>query len=67
MRRHVDVKYPPAIVAQNNQNKQDSEGRGRNREEIKRDDVFAVVVEKCPPRLGWWPMALDHVPGNRSL
>lgn len=31
MRRHVDVKYPPSIVAQNDQHEKDPEGCGRTR------------------------------------
>ncbi len=34
MRRHIDMKYPPAIVAQNDQDEKNPKGCGRNREEI---------------------------------
>ncbi len=71
MRRHVDVKYPPPIVAQNDQDKQDPEGCGRHCEEIERDDFLAVVVEKCPPGLDGGPrrliMYLETVASDTSM
>ena len=67
MRRHVDVKYPPPIVAQNDQDEENPEGCGRNCEEIECDNFLAVIVEKCPPGLRWWPTPLDHVLGDRGL
>ena len=67
MRRHVDVKHPPSIVAQNDQDEKDPECCGRNCEEIKCDNFFGMVLKKCPPRLRRRSTALDHVLRDRSL
>ncbi len=63
----VEMQNPPPIVAQNDQHKKDSQGRGWNCEGIKRDYFLAMVLEKRPPRLRWRPTALDHVLRDRCL
>lgn len=61
------MQNPPPIVAQDDQHEKDPKGCGWNREEIKCNDVLAMVLEKRPPRLRRWSMLPDHVLRDRCL
>jgi hypothetical protein len=59
---HVKVNYAPAVMGQDDQNEQDAERGSWNGEEVSRDQLFQVVVQKRPPGLrGWFPP-----PGQKS-
>jgi hypothetical protein len=40
---------------------------GRYREEVDRDQISDVIIEKRSPRLGWGGVPFRHKPGNRTL
>ena len=61
------MQYPPPIVAQNEQDKEHPEGGCWQSEEIQRNDVFGMICQKRPPRLGRRPTSLDHVLGDRGF
>lgn len=50
----VEMKYLPSVVTQDDEDIEDVEGERRNGEEVDRDHVFHVVLQKRLPRLRGW-------------
>src|SRR3989442_388569 len=67
MLRDIEMHQPAPAVGQDHEHEQDSKGRGGHREEIQRDQIRGVVLQKCPPRLRRRPPRPDHVLRNRRL
>ena len=63
----VEVHDAASIVCEENKNEEDLEPNGVDGEEVDGRELRNVILEKRPPRLGWWFGASDHVLGNRSL
>ena len=61
---HVEMHDLPPIVTEHDEDVQDTEGHGRNREEVARGDVGNMIVEKCPPGLRRRFPSADHVLGH---
>ena len=64
IRANVEVDDLPVIVAQHDEDVEDTEGHGRNREEVAGGDVGNVIVQKRPPRLQRRLPPADHVFGH---
>src|SRR5437016_5754168 len=67
MLRDIEMPQPSPPVAQHHEHKQHSKGRGRDREEIQRDQILGVVLQKRAPRLRRRPPRPDHELRNRRL
>lgn len=67
IRGHVEVNHSSAVVPEHAEDVHDTEGRGRNRDEIASGDIWHVIVQKRPPSLGWWLSGPDHVLARRLL
>ena len=52
MFRDVEMNHPPAMMNQDHQDEQNPKCRGRDGEEIYRDQFCEMVVQKSPPGLG---------------
>ena len=51
MSSNVEVDDLPSIVRQDNKTEQDSKSNGRDGEEVDRDDLSSVILQKCLPSL----------------
>ncbi len=51
MRRDIQVDDAASLVGQNDEHKENAEGRSRNREEVDRGELGNVVGEEGTPRL----------------
>ena len=51
MLRDIEMPQPAPPVAQHHEHKQHSKSRGRDREEIQRDQILGVVLQKRAPHL----------------
>jgi hypothetical protein len=58
---HVKVHQATAIMVDHDNDEQNLEECCRKREEIDRNELFGVILQKCPPRLGWRLRMPDHV------
>ena len=67
MLRHVELQYPSAIVAQDDQNEKDAECGCGYRDNVKHDVLFGMVLEKRPPVLNRWSTTPDHGLRRRGL
>ena len=56
-----------ATVLQYQQSIEQSEGDGRNHEQVHRRDAVSMIMQERPPALGWRPPTLWHVFGDRGL
>jgi hypothetical protein len=56
MSRDVEVQYSPPL-----------EANGGHGEEVCRDNLLDVVVEKCPPGLAWRLSLPDHIFADAGL
>ena len=56
-----------ATVLQYQQSIEQSEGDGRNHEQVHRRDAVSMIMQERPPALGWRPPTLCHVFGDRGL
>ena len=65
--RDVEVHHAAPIEAEDHEAVEDPECDGRHGEEVDGGDVFDVVVNEGPPRMGAWPAVLDHVLLDRGL
>src|SRR5439155_22412715 len=63
----IEMHQPASAVAQHHQYKEDSKGRGGYREEIQRDQILSVVLQKRAPRLSRQPSIPEHILRNRRL
>jgi hypothetical protein len=58
MRGDVEVDDLPSIVSQDNETEEDSKSNGRDGEEVDRDDLSSVILQKCLPGLrGRFPVS----------
>ena len=55
-----------ATVLQYQQSIEQSEGDGRNHEQVHRRDAVSMIMQERPPALGWRPPTLWHVFGDRG-
>src|SRR2546422_1681885 len=67
MFRDIKMHQPPPVVAQHHEHEQDPKGRRRHREEIQRDQILGVILQKRAPRLRRRPPRPDHELRNRRL
>jgi hypothetical protein len=69
MARDVEVQDAPAVVANNEEAIEETEGDRRNGKEIHGRDGFAMIAEKCrpPPSRFWVPGSPLHPAGDASL
>src|ERR1019366_8147796 len=69
MARDVEVQDAPAIMANNEEAIEETEGDRRNGEEIHGRHGFAMIAEKCrpPPSRFWVPGGPLHPAGDASL
>jgi hypothetical protein len=51
MIRHIEVHHTAAVMRQDDENKQHSEGRSRHSKEIHRGHLLHVIGQKGPPGL----------------
>jgi hypothetical protein len=56
-----------AIVGKEHQDEQQAASRGRDHEEIGRDDLADVIPQERAPRLRWRRLAPPHILGDASL
>ena len=63
----VDVQNLSPVVAQDDQHRENPESRRRDCEEIKRDDVLGMIIEKRPPGLRRRSRVPNHVLGDGGL
>ena len=54
-------------MLQYQQSMEQSEGDGRNHEQVHRGDAISVIAQERPPALGWRPSTPCHVFGDRGL
>jgi hypothetical protein len=67
MLSNIHMQDSPTVMAQDDQHDQHPECRRWNREEIQRDRLLEMVLEKRLPLLRRWASALDHVLGDGRL
>lgn len=63
----IDVKYPPAIMAEDHQNKQHTKRRSWDRKRINGNNICGVIRQEGTPQLRRWSPVSDHVLGYRSF
>src|SRR5207245_297655 len=63
----IEMHQPAPAVGQHHEHEQDPKGRGGYREEIQRDYVLRVILQKRTPRLRRRPPRPEHVLRNRRL
>lgn len=63
----IEVQDSSPIVAQNDQHKQDLEGRRWDREEIQRNRLLGMILMEGLPRKRRWVTTLDHVLRDSGL
>src|SRR5438034_3068006 len=51
MFRDIKMHQPPPVVAQHHEHEQDPKGRRGHREEIQRDQILGMILQKRAPRL----------------
>ncbi len=61
---YVEMYDAPAIMGQNDEDKQDSEGGGGNHEKVDGNQVFDMIVQEGAPCLGRRISLLRHEPGH---
>src|SRR5260370_26468649 len=67
MFRDIEVRQPAPAVAQHHEHEQDPKGRRGHREEIQRDQILGVILQKRAPRLRRRPPRPEHVLRDRRL
>ena len=67
MSRDVEVHYAPPLMGQHQEHVQNLEADGWHGEEVYRDKLLDVVVEKCPPGLAGRLSLPEHVFADASL
>ena len=67
MRRDVEVHDPPPLMRQHQEHVQNLETDGWHGEEINRDQLLDVVVEKGPPDLAGRFSSPDHIFADAGL
>ena len=48
---YIDVQYPPTVVAENDEDEEDSESGCWYCEEINRNEFFGMIPQECSPVL----------------
>ncbi len=64
---HVEMTHSSPFVTEHDKDVQNTEDRGRNREEVARSDSWHVIVQKRPPGPRRWLSYPDHVLGHSLL
>ena len=65
--RNVEVKNPTAVMGKHYKNEQNFKPDGMHREEINRNELRHMILEKCLPGLRWrFPMT-DHIFRHRGF
>ncbi len=64
---HVAVQYPPSVVGQHEEYKQNAECNRSHGEEVDGDQVFEVIIEECSPSCARWFRVAGHVLRDRGL
>src|SRR3989475_6111381 len=67
MFRDIKMHQPPPVVAQHHEDEQDPKGRRGHREEIQRDQILGVILQKRAPRQRRRPPRPEHVLRDRRL
>src|SRR5277367_2699384 len=67
VRSNPETQDLAATVLQYQQSIEQSEGDGRNHEQVHRRDAVSMIMQERPPALGWRPPTLWHVVGDCSL
>ena len=67
MVRYVEMCYSPAIMGQNNEDKQDPKSCGGNQEKVDGNQVFDMIVQESAPCLGRRFSLFRHQPGYRPF
>ena len=67
MFRHVEMNDTATVVAQHDEDKENTERCGRHREQVYGDQLAQMIVEKAPPDLGRRLSMPNHVFGHRGL
>jgi hypothetical protein len=67
MRRDIEMNNAATLMGENEEDVENAEGDCRDREEIDRGKLFAVVFQKGMPCLGWRFGMADHVFGDCCL
>src|SRR6266446_10169892 len=63
----IEMHQPAPVVPQHHEHEQDPKGRRGHREEIQRDQILGVILQKRAPRLRRRPPRPDHELRNRRL
>ena len=63
----IEVNQSASFMRNNNENKQHAQPGCRNREEIDRHEIANMIVQECPPSLGWRCAPLRHQSGNGTF
>src|SRR3989441_8316285 len=64
---HVEVHDLAAMMQQDHEHVEHSEGGSRHDKEVDGNEVGEVVLEECSPGLRGWLRATRHEPGNGAL
>ena len=67
VRSNPETQDLAATVLQYQQSIEQSEGDGRNHEQVQRRDAVSMIMQERPPALGWRPPRLCHIFGDRGL
>jgi hypothetical protein len=67
MSRDVEVQYSPPLMDQHQEYVQNLEANGGYGEEVHRNKLLDVVVEKCPPGLAGRLSLPNHIFANARL
>jgi hypothetical protein len=67
MSRNVEVQYSPPLMGQHQEHVQNLEADGWHGEEVDRNKLLEVVVEKSPPGLAGRLSLADHIFADASL
>jgi len=63
--RHVD--NLSAVVGEDDEDKEQPEGDGRDNEEVGRHNLIRMISEKRSPRLRWWTWMPAHIGSDGRL
>ena len=64
---YVEMYDAPAIMGENDQDKEDAEGGGGHNEKIYGDQILDMIVQESPPCLRWRFPLPGHPSGNGSF
>jgi hypothetical protein len=61
------VNDPTTIMREHEKDEQQPEGRCRNNEEVSRDQIARVILQKSSPGLRGGPARTNHILGDRAF